>query len=185
MSSPHPARHIEVKLQSLNQLFDSMDPSPFHERDLDANAAEYILSWAQEHHVNTPLRLVVHLAQPPEQTDFEPLVAGSVHHYFRYRELLNRRSLRQLLRVGWVSAVIGLSFLGTCMLAAQKLAPHLPGGGRVIEEGLTIIGWVAMWRPIDIYLYGWWPLHRLGRYYQKLSRIPVTVRLPGAKETHS
>jgi hypothetical protein len=47
-----------------------------------------------------------------------------------------------------------------------------------MEEGLTIIGWVAMWRPIDIYLYRWWPLRRLGRYYRKLAEIPVKVRLP-------
>jgi hypothetical protein len=96
MSSPHPSYQIEVKLQSLSQLFDSMDPSPFHERDLDANAAEYILSWAQEYHVNTPLRLVVHLAQAPEQPDAETFITHSVHHYFKYRALLNRRTLRHL-----------------------------------------------------------------------------------------
>jgi hypothetical protein len=185
MSTPHSPKHIEVKLQSLNQLFDSMDPAPFHERDLDADAAEYILSWAQEHHVTTPLRLVIHLAQPAEQPDLEPLVAGSIHHYFKYRALLNRRALRHLLRDGWISSLIGLAFLGACTLAAQRLAPQLPSGGRLIEEGLTIIGWVAMWRPIDIYLYRWWPLRRLGRYYHKLSEIPVKVRVPGSKEVHS
>lgn len=185
MSTPHPPKHIEVKLQSLNQLFDSMDPAPFHERDLDTDAAEYILSWAQEHHVTTPLRLVVHLAQPAEQPDLEALVAGSIHHYFKYRALLNRRALRHLLRDGWISLLIGLTFLGACTLAAQRLAPQLPSGGRLIEEGLTIIGWVAMWRPIDIYLYRWWPLRRLGRYYRKLAEIPVKVRVPGGKDAHS
>lgn len=185
MISSHPAHQIEVKLQSLNQLFDSMDPSPFHERDLDVNAAEYILSWAQEHHVNTPLRLVVHLAQAPEQPDAETFITHSIHHYFKYRALLNRRALRHLLRDGWISSLIGLVFLGACSLAAQKLAPQLPSGGRLLEEGLTIIGWVAMWRPIDIYLYRWWPLRRLGRYHRKLAEIPVKVRLPGTKESHS
>jgi hypothetical protein len=31
-------RLIEVKVQTLHQLFNSMDPSPFHERDLDRDA---------------------------------------------------------------------------------------------------------------------------------------------------
>ena len=35
---------IEVKLTELNQLFNSMDPSPFHERDLDHDAEEFIVS---------------------------------------------------------------------------------------------------------------------------------------------
>jgi hypothetical protein len=186
-SSAHQPRQIEIRLQTLSQLFNSMDPSPFHERDLDPAASEFILSWAQEHHVRTPLRLVVHLAQVPEQAqaDVESLVANSIHHYFRYQELLTRRALRHLMRDGWISLLIGLTFLGVCSLAAQQLAPQLPGGGRLLEEGLTIIGWVAMWRPVDIYLYRWWPLHRLGRYHRKLAEIPVKVRLSGARAVQS
>ena len=29
---------------------------------------------------------------------------------------------------------------------------------------------------MEVYLYGWWPLRRIGRIYQKLSSIPVEVR---------
>lgn len=54
---------IEVKLVELNQLFNSMDPSPFHERDLDHDAEEFIVSWAQEHPKQHELKLVVHLAR--------------------------------------------------------------------------------------------------------------------------
>jgi hypothetical protein len=46
----------------------------------------------------------------------------------------------------------------------------------VAREGLTIIGWVAMWKPLDIYLYRWWPLLALRRLYQRLSAMPVEVR---------
>ena len=45
-----------------------------------------------------------------------------------------------------------------------------------LEESLKIGGWVAMWHPMEVYLYGWWPLRRIGRIYQKLSSIPVEVR---------
>jgi hypothetical protein len=38
---------IELKLSGLNQLFNSMDPSPFHERDLDHDAEEFIVSWKE------------------------------------------------------------------------------------------------------------------------------------------
>ena len=44
------------------------------------------------------------------------------------------------------------------------------------KEGLTIAGWVAMWRPLQIYLYEWWPLRRRGQIFEKLSRMPVEVR---------
>lgn len=44
------------------------------------------------------------------------------------------------------------------------------------RESLTIAGWVAMWRPMEIYLYDWWPLRRRGKLFEKLSRIQVEVR---------
>jgi len=44
------------------------------------------------------------------------------------------------------------------------------------RESLTIAGWVAMWRPMQIYLYDWWPVRRRGKLYQKLSRMHVDVR---------
>ena len=45
----------------------------------------------------------------------------------------------------------------------------------VLRESLTIAGWVAMWRPTQLYLYDWWPLRRKQRVYTKLSRMPVEV----------
>jgi hypothetical protein len=46
----------------------------------------------------------------------------------------------------------------------------------VLREGLIIAGWVAMWRPMEIFLYEWWPLRRKGHLYEKLSRMHVEVR---------
>ena len=42
------AATIEVAAQKLSQLFNSPDPSPFAERDLDTEAAAFIVSWAKE-----------------------------------------------------------------------------------------------------------------------------------------
>ncbi len=86
---------IEVKVQIVHQLFNSMDPSPFHERDLDRDAEQFIVGWAREHPIRTPLRLVVHRGQMPEKSEPRTDIAESIHHYFRdyaldaiYRERL-------------------------------------------------------------------------------------------------
>jgi hypothetical protein len=52
---------ISVKLRDMNQLFNSMDPSPFIEKDLDDDAEEFIVSWAQEFSPNAPLKLRIYL----------------------------------------------------------------------------------------------------------------------------
>ncbi|MBL9130825.1 MAG: hypothetical protein JNG86_06485 [Verrucomicrobiaceae bacterium] len=172
---------IEVKLTELNQLFNSMDPSPFHERDLDHDAEEFIVSWAQEHPRQHDLKLVVHLARRPEGiADPQKLTADSIAHYFEYRGAMMLRELKKLMREGRASFLIGLLFLAACQFTATLLTPPSGNWQTVAREGLTIIGWVAMWKPLDIYLYRWWPLAALRRLYLRLAEMPVEVRYPAA-----
>jgi len=177
-SKPLPLHRIEIKLRDMSQLFNSMDPSPFHEKDLDHDAEEFIVSWAQEYHRHEPVALVIYLKEFPEGQDPKTVIEPAVHNYFAYRARLNRLEFKRLLKQGRLSLIIGLSFLAICtlaselLLASQAVAPWL----SVVREGLIIAGWVAMWRPMQTYLYDWWPLRRKGQIYHKLSRMHVEVR---------
>jgi len=153
-----------------------MDPSPFPERDLDDDAEEFIVSWAQEFPRRDPVSLVIQVNQTPAQPDAQHLVETSVHHYFAYRSRLKRLELRHLLKEGRTSLFIGLTFLAACMITSQLLRRQEGTLAIVLREGLIIAGWVAMWRPMEIFLYAWWPLLRTGRLYEKLSRMRVEVR---------
>ena len=167
---------IEVKVQNLQQVFNSIDPSPFHERDLDPEAEEFIVSWAQEHNLKKPFKLVVHLGQTTDRAEAERVLQGAIRNYFNYRYEFNQRELKQLLRYGWTSLLIAVGFLGICVTAAQTINPEYGRLKAIVREGLIIIGWVAMWRPLDIYLYRWWPRYRLGKIYHRLSTMPVEIR---------
>ena len=153
-----------------------MDPSPFHERDLDDDAEEFIVGWAREFPRRDPVSLVVHVNQLPAHADAEHLLETAVHNYFAYRAKLNRLEFRYLLKQGRTSLIIGLTFLAVCMITSQLLRRQEGTLSIVIREGLIIAGWVAMWRPMEIFLYEWWPLMRRGRLYEKLSRMRVEVR---------
>ena len=52
---------IEVRVQEIAQLFNSLDPSPFRERDLDDDAEDFIVTWAQELPRNDRLQIIVHI----------------------------------------------------------------------------------------------------------------------------
>lgn len=174
------SHRIELRLGDLHQLFDSMDPSPFHERDLDPEAQEFIVSWAREAPADAPLRLVIHLARPPAGLDDpEGSITDSIRHYFTYRAGLTRRELRQLLRDGRSSLLIGLAFLTACQLLPPLLLPSGPGTWQALaREGLAILGWVAMWHPLDLLLYRWWPVRRTLRLYRKLAQLEIELDLP-------
>ena len=154
-----------------------MDPSPFHEKDLDHDAEEFILSWAQEFHRHEPVDLIVHLEKLPEGQDARRIIEEAVHNYFAYRARLNQLEFKRLMKQGRMSLLVGLSFLGLCLLIIELLLLNRPGAlPSFLTQSLTIAGWVAMWRPMEIYLYSWWPLRRRGQIFEKLSRMPVTVR---------
>ncbi len=172
-TSPH---RIEVFVEKIEQLFNSMDPSPFHEKDLDHDAEEFIISWAQELPRYEPISLVVHLNQLPARGDAQHVVETAVHNYFGYRAKLNRLEFRHLLKQGRISLVIGLAFLAGCLLTGQLMRHQQGSLSIVLRESLTIAGWVAMWRPMQIFLYEWWPLRRLGHLFEKMSRMHVEVR---------
>ena len=47
--------------------------------------------------------------------------------------------------------------------------------GTVIRESLIIGGWVAMWRPMEIFLYDWWPIQGRRRLYDRLGVSEVRI----------
>jgi hypothetical protein len=177
--SPASVASIEIRLRRLPQLFNSLDPSPFHERDLDQDAEDYIVESADELPLPTPLSLVVYL--PAEELPLPQTLdlTLAIHNYFAYRLNENRRRLRLFFREGRVALGIGLAFLFVCVVLRQLvLAAKAGAGSEILAEGLLIVGWVAMWRPLEIFLYEWWPIRRRSRILAKLATIPVTVRVP-------
>lgn len=167
---------IELRLRELDQFFNTIDPSPFHEKDLDDDVEEFIVSWATEHPRHEPLRLIVHLEREVPGTNAPQVIERAVHNYFAYKAEHNRRELRQLFRLGHRSLVIGVSFLTLCLTGAEIIIALGVPGAMIVRESLHIGGWVAMWHPMETYLYGWWPVRREGRIFRKLSTIPVEVR---------
>jgi hypothetical protein len=170
------SRNISLRLRDVNQLFNSMDPSPFIEKDLDDKAEEFIVGWANEFPPDAQLKLRVHLELWPSQGDPRQLIGQAIHNHFAHRAQVTQREFKALMKQGRTSLIIGLSCLAACLLIIQVLLSGKAGTwAGTLRESLLIAGWVAMWRPMQIFLYDWWPLRRRGRVYEKLSHMPVEV----------
>jgi len=179
METP-PNTAIMLRLRELAQLFNSMDPSPFVDRDLDADAEEYIMSWARELPAGRELELVIQLSTP-SPADRVAGVEDSVRRYFTTRAAIKRLEFGQLMRRGRLSLIVGSVFLACCLLLGQLVSRSGAGAvADIVREGLTIAGWVAMWRPLEIYLYDWWPLFEERRRLDLLARIRVRIVMPQA-----
>src|SRR5262245_41203261 len=99
---------IEVHVTELRQLFHSLDPAPFQERDLDPDAEAFIVGWATELPRDVPLGLRVHLDRRAGLPQEASLLRDAIHQFFAQRGAAARRQLRALLRRGRISLLIGL-----------------------------------------------------------------------------
>jgi hypothetical protein len=167
---------IEMYLRELSQLYDVLDPSPFREKDLDADAEEYLVESVKEFPSRAPCELLIHLDQPIGLSD-QRVVQDAIRVHFARRSRLLTRDLRRLLLRGLISLCIGVSFLAVVFVIAQVLGQLMGAGGlaTLFQEGLLIVGWVAMWRPLEIFLYDWWPIVGERRIHDRLSRISVRI----------
>lgn len=168
---------MDLSLNSLAQLYNSLDAAPFYDKDLDVNAEHFIVSWVGELPRTAELSLVLHLKDYPADARQRDEAARGIRNYFATRERLTRAELHALLRQGRLSLVIGVGFLAMCLLGSELLAKGAHSlWTQLVSQSLTVAGWVAMWRPLQIYLYDWWPVRRRQLDYRRLGRMPVEVR---------
>ncbi len=175
-TSSAPIHRLALRVRELAQLFNSMDPTPFLNKDLDPQANEFIESWASGHPLSSRFHLTIHLELWPEDGDPTAMLTEAIHNHFVYQAERTRRRLRQVLKQGRMSMAIGILFVSLCLIAADFVGDLGAGAGyRIARESLTIVGWVAMWRPMQIFLYDWWPIQRKIRLYLRLSSAHVQV----------
>lgn len=169
---------IEVHVGELKQLFNSIDPSPFRNKDLDPGAEEFIVGWAKDLPSDVALALVVDLDRPAGLPDEAAVLRDAVHEFFRQRAEAYRWRLRELFRHGRTSLLIGLTVLAGAIALGDFLANLLKTSriGEILRESLTIGGWVSMWRPLEVFLYDWWPIRNEARLSDRLAAMPVRVR---------
>jgi hypothetical protein len=167
---------IEITLSSVIQLFNSFDPAPFHEKELDSAAEHYIVDTVKDFPQKTRFKLVIYLPSEIALTDQAMKIAPAIHNHFQYKMLVAERKFRSHFRYGRTTLLIGLSFLTIALLARQlfsALENHLIA--QIFADALLIFGWAAMWEPITVLLYELWPIIQLKKTYEKISTMEIDI----------
>lgn len=166
---------IEVKVSDIHELFHSLDPSPFPNKDLDRDAEEFIVGWAREFPKRVPLEIRVHLPQAVDE-ELHARIEEAIHNYFAYRSGVTGRRFAQMIGRGWLTLGIGLLFLAIC-LGGADMARRMGDGPifQIAQQSFVIAGWVAMAQPMSIFLYDWWPIRRERNIFARLSRAKVQL----------
>lgn len=167
---------IDLRLRAERQLFDARDPAPFRERDLDAEAVAWILQSMEELPKGAPAKIVIQLRER-SPGDLEPeALREAVRAHFQWEIERLRRKRQGDRREGAFFMLLALPVLALCLAlaVASKRIPE-PGLATFMGEGLPIVGWVAMWRPLELLLYDGWPVRRRIRLCERVLASEIEV----------
>ena len=166
---------IDLRLDRLQQLADPRDPAPFSRRGLNPDAERYILDACRELPAHEPLALNLWLPSCERSADLPERARHAVCFHFAWQAQSSQRRLHEHLRQAHRATLLGLCFMGACMLLHNLIGTLGNLLAQTLAEGLMVIGWVALWRPVEMYLYDWWPLRQETRLFERLSQMPVSL----------
>ncbi|RKP17719.1 hypothetical protein ROZALSC1DRAFT_30507 [Rozella allomycis CSF55] len=227
---------ISVHIQHLSQFFNSFDPSPFHERDMDSNAEEFILTYADEIALDKKIekyKVEIVLGELPDRNEYDFIVLGAelarkskrpvspyaryeitspgageidkmkailsddlqlaINNHFDFQSQKADNELKKLFRTGRTSLIAGVIILVVCLLGSEFLtSTYSEADGNITlssaktwaqmgQNALQILAWVSLWRPLEIFLFNWFPLLQHRKLLRKLSQCDAVVKL--ASET--
>ncbi|MCE9576265.1 MAG: hypothetical protein K8W52_24160 [Deltaproteobacteria bacterium] len=165
---------IDLRLASVEQIFDNRDPAPFRERDLDPDLVEYLMAAVDDLHHGS-FRVIVWLPLPRPVDDVTPAIRAHVD--YELQRLARRR--REQRRTGGLAAVIGVTAMAGLLTIAQ-----LASGAPIVREGLVILSWILLWRPVETLIYDWIPVRRQRQLLTRLLDAPIELRVGEPSAPH-
>jgi len=170
---------IEIDLTSVEQIFNTFDHAPFHEKELDPNAEQYIVNIVDDFPLKTPFHLIIYLPVCTDCREQADKIPAAIRSHFRYRMMEQDLKFRARFRYGRWAFLVGLIFVAAMMIlrqltyAAMGNSHLLP---QILADVLLIISWAAMWEPVTVILYELWPIIQQKRIYEKISRMEIEVK---------
>ncbi len=164
---------IVVPLTNTDQLVEPSLPSPFHRRRLKEEAEQFLIERVNALPRRAAARLLITLPQPDVAK--ENIVVEAIREHFNFRRVETEAKLKRMRRFGWRSFAVAIVFLTAAIAIVQLMKRYLPSGtiSSVAIEGLTILAWIALWRPGELLLYERYPLQRDARLFRKLEQCEV------------
>ena len=167
---------LQIHLREARQMFLTVDPAPFHDKALDAAAERYLVDACRQAGKHRLSGIVIQLPHGEVDSADARVLPAAIHGHFEHRQHQLGDSLRQLLHDGAMSLGIGLSFFLGCLLLRQAMVRWPPAFDHtLVDEALLIFGWVALWRPMEVLLYDWWPVLRERDFMRLLVTLPIEI----------
>ncbi len=168
---------IEVAIQSVGDLFEDKDPSPLKLRDLKPSVESYIVNCVREIPFDQKLRVDFCFYDYSGSEHEEERLRKSIKNFFIYRSQVKMLEFKFKIKNGLKSIAIGLSFLFLCIYLSNSI---ISSDNPIVEtffgEGLSVLGWVSLWNPVQIFLYEIWPILSMSRSLKRCAHVETQFK---------
>lgn len=171
---------ILLKIETLDDLFERLDPSPMTERDLSPSVHAYLSEQLMRGDGNCPA--MVSLDAPASLGLDEAVVESAARTHFARQAVAKHLEFVRLIRKGWVLMGVAIVFGLMLVFMSQWIATI--SDSRLMEKianALSILVWVVVWRPAETLIYDWRPIRETAQLYKRLSQM--TLRIAENKES--
>jgi hypothetical protein len=176
-------KDCEIKFQLLNIEELLYLPGSIHrKRTLKKDAEEFFIEEAEALPRKEPITVTVYLAS--SEVQYKEDIPSAIQKHFCYRKLQSQREFRRTLGYGWRMLLIAMGLL-VVLYAVTEIAVKLNPDTRLIlfiRESFIILGWVALWRPLELLLYDWYPIRAKINLFARLEKSKVVVEVNDSKE---
>ncbi len=183
---------VSLELRTPDQIFDLRDPSPFREKDLDEDFSRYLNVAIDE--ADDVEEVILRLSipsgtfsapdTPASNSHFKPSdIEAAIRDYYEFEVRSVTAEVQSIFEEGRWSFLLGCVFLVLCQAVSYSLHYFEPNAEsflfHAVDQGVQIIGWVALWRPLELLLYAWWPHVQKRKLFAQLAKMKVEL-VPGA-----
>lgn len=172
---------ITLVARSTGELFETDSPLPPEYLPLDASVLDFLTDTVRRNAKTCERFELIVVAPLDAFGDVKPFVdekrlTEALRNYFLSRSDRIARQLSEYFQDARSMLIYGLIFMLACTLLRTALEPtEIHPFMSSVREGLLVIGWVALWKPIEELLFNWWPLRRELGYCRKLAEMDMRV----------
>lgn len=162
---------VRVEGSSLETLFHPLDPTPYPEKALSQEFIEYLEEKIEENEKGA-LRLEIINTKLPTDIFSEEALERALRWGIEKVIQDSEQEIKKIMRIGRKEFAYASMITIFCIFLAvyAGMSEWLDVLQPVFVSGTIVIGWVALWYPVEVLLFDWWPARERRLKFERLSQ---------------
>lgn len=165
---------IDITVESISDLFNSFDKKAvFSRRELDQDFVEYLIDCVKE--IGSDNFIVRVSIEHEFNMLQENNLRKAIMNYFAYLSESEKIKYRREMRKFFLLMLLGISLLAVIGKYKVPDTANVELWVKMLQEGLIIASWVAIWEATTAIIFCWSPYHVNTEVYTRILNTEIKI----------